>query len=92
MSDREKGLPTAQEEIFPEVPPSYCCQHIADNVQQRFGNKCQPLFWKCAQAKVEEDFEVALLSLQAENIDAWDYVKAIPHKTWARYVVYVFIR
>jgi transposase-like protein len=34
MSDREKGIPSAEEEIFPEASPSYCCQHIADNVQQ----------------------------------------------------------
>ena len=44
ISDREKGLPSALEEVFPNAIPSYYCQHIADNVQQKFGLKCQPLF------------------------------------------------
>jgi hypothetical protein len=89
ISDREKGLPGAQEEIFPEAFPSYCCQHIADNIQQKYGVKCRPLFWRCAWAKTQEDFEVALHALQVENINAWDYVRAIPHETWARYIIYI---
>jgi hypothetical protein len=44
MSDREKGLPTALEKTMPDVTQAYCCQHIADNVQQRFSLKCRPLF------------------------------------------------
>ena len=91
MSDWEKGLPGAQDEIFPDALPSYCCQHIADNIQHKFGNKARPFFWKCARAKTEEQFEAALLALQNEDINAWDYVKAIPHKTWARYVDFAFI-
>jgi hypothetical protein len=42
--DREKGLPGAIEEVLPNAVPSYCCQHIADNIQQWFGIKCLPLF------------------------------------------------
>ena len=44
MSDWEKGLPAALKKTMPEVTQAYCCQHIADNVQQRFGLKCRPLF------------------------------------------------
>jgi hypothetical protein len=44
MSDREKGLPVAIDKVFPQVSQSYYCQHIADNVQQRFELKCRPLF------------------------------------------------
>jgi transposase-like protein len=32
MSDWEKGLPNALKVVFPNTSPSYCCQHIADNV------------------------------------------------------------
>jgi hypothetical protein len=45
MSDREKGLLRAMKEIFPKATSSYCCQHIANNVQQRHGNKCGPFFF-----------------------------------------------
>jgi hypothetical protein len=44
MSNREKGLPTTIEKTIPNVTQAYCYQHIADNAQQRFSIKCQPLF------------------------------------------------
>jgi transposase-like protein len=44
MSDREKGIPGAIEDVFPDAIPCYYCQHIANNVQQKFGIKCRPLF------------------------------------------------
>ena len=37
MSNREKGLPTALEKTMPNVTQAYYYQHIANNVQQRFG-------------------------------------------------------
>jgi hypothetical protein len=83
MSDREKGLSSALEEMLPDAIPSYCCQHIADNIRAKFGTKYQSFFWKCARAKTEDAFDIALQKLQTESIDAWDYVKAIPYKTWA---------
>jgi hypothetical protein len=83
---RQAVTPSAQEEIFPQASPSYCCQRIADNIQQRYGVKCRPHFWRCARAKTPEAFENALQALQVENIDAWGYVNTIPHQTWARYV------
>jgi hypothetical protein len=44
MSDREKGISPALEKVYPLAFYGYCCQHIADNIQTKFGNACQPLF------------------------------------------------
>jgi hypothetical protein len=33
MSDRDKGLDIAVEEMFPAATHSYCAQHIAANIQ-----------------------------------------------------------
>jgi transposase-like protein len=85
MSDREKGLPDALKAILPDAYQAYCCQHIADNVQQRFGIKCRPLFWKCARAKKLDNFKEALQALMDESVDAGNYVNSIPHASWARY-------
>jgi transposase-like protein len=65
ISDREKGLPAALEKAMPNVTQSYCCQHIADNVQQRFGIKCRPLFWAVAQARSTDAYEEALQALMS---------------------------
>jgi hypothetical protein len=37
MSDSEKGLNKAVSEALPNAKHSHCCQHIAANVQSRFG-------------------------------------------------------
>jgi transposase-like protein len=80
MSDREKGLPNALKAVFPNASPSYCCQHIADNLQAEYGVKCRPLFWKCARAKTKEAFETALQDLQSLNVNAANYIDRIPHE------------
>ena len=56
ISDREKGIVTAVEQCFPQALHLYCCQHIADNLQQRFGNKVRPLFWIIAYTKTRANF------------------------------------
>jgi hypothetical protein len=58
MSDREKGLSSAISTVFPSAFQAKCCQHISDNVQQRYGIKCKPLFWNCAYAKTKNQFQV----------------------------------
>jgi hypothetical protein len=44
ISDRDKGLQTAVPEVFPNAHHSYCCQHLADNVQKYFGLACRTAF------------------------------------------------
>src|SRR5580692_5165336 len=70
---------------MPNVTQAYCCQHIADNIQQHFGIKCRPLFWACARARCKNNFEKALAALMDQDVNAWNYVKAIDHKLWSYY-------
>jgi hypothetical protein len=58
MSDREKGLSSAISTAFPSAFQAKSCQHILDNVQQRYEIKCKPLFWNCAYAKTKNQFQV----------------------------------
>lgn len=48
MSNKDKGLKAAISIAFPKGALAYCCQHIANNVQQRYSVKCKLLFWQCA--------------------------------------------
>ena len=81
MSNREKGLILAVEEVFPTAKHLYCCQHIADNVAVSFGNKCRPFFWRCVRAKTKEAFNEALKALYNKSASASHYVKHIKHTT-----------
>jgi hypothetical protein len=81
ISDREKGIPASLTTIFPEAFQAHCCQHIADNVAAKYGNKCKPLFWVCARAKTKQAFQNALQELRRHKVAAADYINAIPHET-----------
>jgi hypothetical protein len=79
--DREKGLLTALEAIFPNAFQSHCCQHICDNVEQRYSVKCHPFFWKCTRAKTKLEFDTALKELAKHNFRTAKYVDKIPHNS-----------
>ena len=68
MSDREKGISSGILEVFPSAFSGKCCQHIADNIQQRYGIKCRPLFWKCAYARTNVEFKVFYYYKNCYNI------------------------
>jgi hypothetical protein len=87
ISDRDKGIAPAVAKVFPLGLQAHCCQHIADNIQSKFGNKCRLLFWACARAKYKVDFEKALKALYKQDEKAGKYIDNIPHKLWARYVL-----
>ena len=84
ISDREKGMVTAVTETFPAALHFHCCQHIADNLQQRYGNKVRPLFWIATRAKTSTTFKAAIEAIQEENKDAFQYLMDIDKKLWTR--------
>jgi hypothetical protein len=84
MSDREKGLGPAVDKVYPAALHIYCCQHIADNIQSKFGIKCKSPFWACARAKTQVAFQEKLAELYKIDEKAGEYVDNIPHRYWAR--------
>lgn len=82
MSDREKGIEEAIQQHLLLAMHGHCCQHIADNVQQRFGKQCRDLFWPLAYAQTENAYDAALVKLRDVKEDAADYVQQIPQNRW----------
>jgi hypothetical protein len=62
----------------------HCCQHIADNIQQRFGNKVRPLFRRAARVKDPRAFDIAMEAIQDENKEAFEYLRGISKRLWTR--------
>jgi hypothetical protein len=56
ISDRDKGIASAINTHFPEGNQAHCCQHIADNIQSKYGLACRNQFWKIARAKNRKAF------------------------------------
>jgi hypothetical protein len=59
ISDRDKGIASAINTNFPNGNQAHCCQHIADNVQSKFGLTCRNQFWKVARARDRREFKVS---------------------------------
>ncbi len=78
ISDREKGLEGAMAKTFPIAQHCHCCQHLADNIQARFGMACQKLFWKAAYAITELAFREAIRELGEEKAAYKTYLEGIP--------------
>ena len=85
MSDREKGLNKAVSEALPNAKHSHCCQHIAANVQSRFGITCRKLFWSAVYARTKAEFDTAIDAMLKDSRPAAAYLRSIPAETWATY-------
>ena len=83
MSDREKGLAKAVDEVLHNAKHSHCCQHIAANIQSRFGIACRKLFWAAVYARTKAEFDTAIDAILKESRPAAAYVCLIPAETWA---------
>ena len=83
--DCEKGISLSLSKVFPKAFQAYCCQHIADNVRTKYGNKCRPLFQACARAKTKQAYENALKELWKHKVVAAKYINAILHETQTWY-------
>lgn len=84
ISDREKGMANAVSTVFDKSIHLHCCQHIADNLQQRYGNKVRPLFWQACRAKTPELFAQKMEDLKAQSQPAFEYLSLIKRSIWTR--------
>ncbi|KFY65902.1 hypothetical protein V496_02260 [Pseudogymnoascus sp. VKM F-4515 (FW-2607)] len=85
ISDRDKGIASAINTHFPNGNQAHCCQHIAANVQNKFGLTCRNQFWKVARAKDKTTLKEQWKIMQEQNYQASCYLRDIPFKMWTTY-------
>ena len=58
LSDRQKGLREAVENVFPDSPHGYCLKHLEECFRKAFKSMdlCS-LLWKAAYATTQADFD-----------------------------------
>ncbi|MEA2203077.1 MAG: hypothetical protein QOI89_3817 [Solirubrobacteraceae bacterium] len=87
ISDREKGLVTGIENTLPRIEHLHCCQHIADNINARYGKDCRKLWWPIARARDPYQREAAMDQLKEKDLKAWQYVQGLNVETFSFYHV-----
>ncbi len=63
LSDRDKGLLTAERVLGPLVAVAWCCYHLKENFVQKSGRALQP-FWAIARAPTVPAYHEALQKLR----------------------------
>ncbi|GJY88113.1 mutator type transposase [Tanacetum coccineum] len=85
ISDRQKGLIPALQEMFPAAEHRFCLKHIYDNMKLSWrGQQYKELLWKSATSPTVQLFERNMEELRMINKDVYDWLKKIPPHHWSR--------
>lgn len=83
MSDRDKGLLSAEEILGPGIHRANCCFHLRENFKTRFGvGLTEKHFWRIAHAKTPQSYEERLSLLRNEKPAAAQYLANTEIECW----------
>ncbi|XP_021774126.1 uncharacterized protein LOC110737778 [Chenopodium quinoa] len=86
MSDRQKGLLQAFDDLVLLAKKRYCVRHIWANFKLQFTRSTfKELFWNAARTTTLFDFEVAMESIKFLSEDDFECLANIPAKHWSRH-------
>ncbi|XP_071905979.1 uncharacterized protein [Coffea arabica] len=86
MSDRQKGLNLAYEEIVSIAHGRHCCRHICSNFKAQFPSiLLSNLFCRAAKSFDIAGHNEAMANIKKLNIEALRYLEKIPKTSWCRY-------
>ncbi|XP_071718819.1 uncharacterized protein [Rutidosis leptorrhynchoides] len=85
ISDRQKGLVHAVENLFPCAEHRHCLRHIHGNMKGSFrGVAYKNHLWRCATVTTVPEFEHAMNQLKEFDNAAYVWLSDIPPHQWAR--------
>ncbi|KAK8940462.1 hypothetical protein KSP39_PZI010501 [Platanthera zijinensis] len=85
ISDKQKGLIRAVEELLPNAEHRFCLRHMYSNFKQLHkGLQLKTLLWKAASSTRVVDFNREMKKLKEFNNAAYEWVRARDPKNWAR--------
>lgn len=85
ISDQQKGLLPAMDELLPDVEQRFCVRHLYNNFRKKYpGKKLKELMWRAAKATYENAFDDAMKEIRDISQGAYDYLKLIPAKHWSK--------
>ncbi|XP_016206697.1 uncharacterized protein LOC107647087 [Arachis ipaensis] len=85
MSDQQKGLLPAFDEVIPGVDHRFCVRHLYSNFRKKFpGLHLKQLMWRCAKATHWKEWEKEMQIIRQINVDAHRHLNAILPRFWSR--------
>nr|XP_025625100.1 uncharacterized protein LOC112717220 [Arachis hypogaea] len=85
MSDQQKGLIPALQDVMPGVKHRFCCMHMWRNMNKRWKDKeLKATFWQCAKATTDQEFNDAMGDVKRINKQAREYLSKFEQEQWSR--------
>ncbi|KAL3849567.1 hypothetical protein ACJIZ3_011449 [Penstemon smallii] len=85
ISDKQKGLIRAVEDLLPHAEHRFCVRHMYNNFQTKHkGLQLKELVWKAATATRVVDFNRVMGQLKVIDPAAYKWVEEKPPKHWSR--------
>ncbi|XP_017431917.1 uncharacterized protein LOC108339290 [Vigna angularis] len=79
ISDQQKGLMQAFEEVLPRVDHWFCVRHLYANFRKKFPSKqLKRMMWKAATTTHPQAWETEMRKLKEVNLEAFQYLIKIP--------------
>ncbi|KAK9214459.1 hypothetical protein WN944_006451 [Citrus x changshan-huyou] len=84
MSDRQKGLIHALQDVFPSSETRYCARHVYANFRkQHSADILREHFWKAARATNKTDFDDAMTTINKIDENAYKWLVDNDPSTWS---------
>ncbi|XP_017434428.1 uncharacterized protein LOC108341245 [Vigna angularis] len=85
ISDQQKGLLPAIQDLLPRVDQRFCVRHLYSNFRKKFlGEDLKRLMWRAATTTYPQLWEAEMRKIKEINVDAFKYLIAIPPRFWSR--------
>ncbi|XP_061361615.1 uncharacterized protein LOC133305412 [Gastrolobium bilobum] len=85
ISDQQKGLIPALQEVMPGAHHRFCVQHVWKNFTKQWKDKAiRGIVWEAAQCTTVPQFQRTMDKLKELNEDAWAYLNKIHPSCWVK--------
>ncbi|XP_017416609.1 uncharacterized protein LOC108327414 [Vigna angularis] len=85
ISDQQKGLLPAIQDLLPGVEQRFCVRHLYSNFRKTFpGKNLKRLMWRAATTTHPQQREAEMRNMKDINLDAFKYLLVIPPRFWSR--------
>ncbi|XP_014521852.1 uncharacterized protein LOC106778409 [Vigna radiata var. radiata] len=79
ISDQQKGLLAAFQDLLPGVEQRFCVRHLYSNFRKTFpGKNLKCLMWRAAIATHPQQWEAEMRNIKVINVEAFKYLLSIP--------------
>jgi hypothetical protein len=74
ISDRDKGLKAADDELRDKIIRAICAYHLINNFTTKFSRTLKPLFWRICRVNSKAKFKALINKLREINSLAAQYL------------------